>query len=57
MSRRIEAAKPRDNLTEAQYTALRRQTPSCLAEQDAEWERTERIQAQKAARAKSRVSA
>lgn len=56
MSRRIEAAKPRDNLTEAQYTALRKQAPQCLAEQDAEWERTERIQAQKEARAQNRVS-
>ena len=57
MSRRIEAAKPRDNLTEAQYSALRKQAPQCLAEQDTEWERTERIQAQKEARALKRIPA
>lgn len=56
MTRRIDEHVHHDT-TEDQYSTRWKQAPKSLAEQDAEWERTERIQEQAAERARKRVSA
>jgi hypothetical protein len=55
MTRRIDEHVHVDT-TDDQYSIRHLARPKSLAEQDAEWERTERIREQAAERARKRVS-